>query len=637
MYLENIYVIIILTNYIIILMNKKNINNKSTSIVHKMWINFLFIFTVLITISLWNFIFTQYHISFEKANSVVINISGQQRMLTQRIGFLTEGLILTSDTLKQEKIISELRILVNQFERNHSWLINGDTSKNIPAASIPEVLTIYYNTPHYLDKQVKSFIQHTNRLIEASKQKIPEDSIEVQYIISTILNNELLNSLNLVVTENEATLTEQIQLLKLVNIIVLISNILGFLLVGIFLFIPLLKVVSKQFDAAIYQNKILSEEIKHREAIKDEKEKLEIRYKSIISNLPIGVFRLKLWKNSKIITWNNTFLKLLWTEKEKITSKNVLLIDYFKNNNTKKLFTEFKNKLKPQKLSDIEIVNEKWKKLWVNIWWKVIEENNELFFDGSLDDVSETHKIHELLEKSYAQLQKADLMKDEIIWITSHELRTPLTIIKWFASMLEDSNLGNLNHEQHKYVNKIVDNTDKMLMMINDMLDLSKLEAWETVFVPEEINLREFLMDIYEDFILKLKNEEKTLHIDIPEEKIIIEYDLNQLKRVIINLIWNAIKFIEPKKWVIELKIKFINEKQILFTIKDNWKWIAETDKDDIFVKFKQVWWHMKRTSNGTWIGLSIVKTILEQIWSHIELTSSVWVGSEFSFKLNIK
>lgn len=371
--------------------------------------------------------------------------------------------------------------------------------------------------------------------------------------------------------------------------------------------------------------------------IERDRKKIQREFASLIHNLPIWVFRLAVNNGIHTIMWNEAMLSIFWLTNEDVLNINISLIDFFKNEKEKESFI---NDLKSEgviKRKEIEIINNKWENLWMNIGWNVIKEGNELYFDGSAEDITESHEIHKLLETSYEQLKKADDMKNEIIWITSHELRTPLTIIKWFASILKNEKLWTLTPTQSEYVDKITSSTEKLLVMINNMLDLTKLEAWETVFVDEEINIWDFINQVVEEFLLQAKKEQKTINIHMPSELIKVKYDPFQLKRVFINLIWNALKFIKPSVWVIDIMIEKLNIDTIEIKIKDNGKGIPEENIGDIFVKFKQIGWHMKRTTEGTGLGLSIVKTILEQMWTSIAVTSVMWEWSEFKFTLKIK
>lgn len=358
------------------------------------------------------------------------------------------------------------------------------------------------------------------------------------------------------------------------------------------------------------------------------------KFESIIQHLPIWIFRISNWKLSM---WNNALLKLLSISEDDAYDNWINVIDYFVNKNEWEDFILSLQKWLNIDRKEIQIQNNNWKKIWVNIWLRTVNEWKNIYFDGWIEDFSKDHDTNELLKKSYEQLQKADVMKDDIIWITWHELRTPLTIIKWFASILNDTNSWNLDKSQITYIEKILNNSDKLLLMINDMLDLTKLESWKTIFVPERINIRELIMQVYEDFVLQSKSENKTININLPKEDVFIEYDPLQLKRVLINLISNALKFVSDSwKWEVDINIVKKTNKVIDLDITDNGQGISKEDIDDVFLKFKQVWWHMKRTSEWTWLGLPIVKSILEHMDSKITVKSEIWKWSKFSFSLKI-
>lgn len=371
--------------------------------------------------------------------------------------------------------------------------------------------------------------------------------------------------------------------------------------------------------------------------IESDRDRIQKEFSSVIHNLPIWVFRIDITNERRLIMWNESLLNILWVKEDKLSLPSMCLANFFKNEKDIINFDTLMKNKSPIKSKEVEIINERWETLWINIRGIVVKEWEKIFFDWSIEDITDKHNINKLLEKSYTQLKKTDEMKNEIIWITSHELRTPLTIIKWFASILKNENLGTLTPAQNEYVDKITTSTEKLLTMINNMLDLTKLEAGKMEFMNEEINIWNLIKQVSDDFQVHAEKEWKKINLHIPDNDIIVEYDSLQLKRVFINLIWNAVKFIQPEIGVVDIYITKIKDDTIEIKVKDNGRWIPEENIHDIFSKFKQIGWHMKRTTEWTWLWLSIVKAILEQMWTTIDVHSTLWEGSEFFFTLKIK
>ena len=368
-----------------------------------------------------------------------------------------------------------------------------------------------------------------------------------------------------------------------------------------------------------------------------EKDKLLYQRKiaNLSSHLPIWVFRLTIDWFIDPLMWNNTTLQLFWINKEDILTKNILITKFFNNQKDKDIFLKKLKNWNNIDSMEIKIKNSKWKYIWINIEWNIIKEWENTYFDWLIEDITDRHQIHEILEEAYKNLQKSDGRKNEIIWIASHELRTPLTIIKWFTSILQSEKVWKLNLVQNTYLSKITDNTDKLLFMITEMLDLSKLEAWEISFEEEIFDICVFLKQIHEEFLAKAEIEKKYINLSIPDEEIIVKYDIIQLKRVLINLIWNAFKFIEEEKWQID-NIAKKEKNNVIISIKDNWKWISKKHLKTIFEKFKQLWNETNPNNKWTWLWLSIVKNIIEKMWSKIKVKSKIWEWSEFFFTLKI-
>jgi signal transduction histidine kinase len=372
--------------------------------------------------------------------------------------------------------------------------------------------------------------------------------------------------------------------------------------------------------------------------IEEQKNLLKSEFVSLIQHLPIGMFRIRMDKPAPPLLWNNALLELLEIpDKKHLQKPDFDFVNFFKNKDEKEKFKNLLLKKHEVMGEELEIMTFKNNTLWVKIYGKIIPGKDALYFDASVENITEKRRLRENMQKSYVELKKVDKMKNEIISITSHELRTPLTIIKGFASMLLNGMFGEVNETQKNYTEKIINNTDKLLEMVTNMLDLEKLESGKMQFDIEDVDLNNLIEKTYNDFRMRCSTENKNLIFHAADPHMLIATDPTQLRRIIINLIDNAIKFTQPDIGRIEIFTKKLDSDRIEIHVKDNGIGIASADLHDIFKKFKQVGGHMKRVSGGSGLGLPIAKKLITQLGGDIYVESALGEGSDFYVILNIK
>ena len=361
-------------------------------------------------------------------------------------------------------------------------------------------------------------------------------------------------------------------------------------------------------------------------------------FASLIQHLPIGMFRIRIDKSAPPLLWNDALLDLLnIPDASYMKRADINLMDFLKNPDDKKRLNELLLKKGEIKGEELELYTYDHQILWIKIYGKTIRDKDLIYFDASVENITEKRKIQEVMQKSYAELKKVDRMKNEIISITSHELRTPLTIIKGFASMLANNMFGPINETQKTYTEKIISNSDKLLEMITNMLDLEKLESGKMQFDMENVNLSDLISRTYSDFRMRCADENKQITFHPSDPDIIIKTDHTQLRRIIINLIDNAIKFVPPNVGCVDIFTKRTDSDTIEVHVKDNGIGIAPGDIGDIFKKFKQVGGHMTRVSGGSGLGLPIAKKLITQLGGTITVESTPGIGSDFYITLPIK
>ncbi|MCX8059380.1 MAG: ATP-binding protein [Spirochaetes bacterium] len=238
-----------------------------------------------------------------------------------------------------------------------------------------------------------------------------------------------------------------------------------------------------------------------------------------------------------------------------------------------------------------------------------------------------TKELEEALEKA----QFADKMKSTFLATMSHELRTPLNSIIGFTGILLQELPGKLNDEQKKQLTMVKKSSQHLLDLINDVLDLSKIEAGEFKLVYEKFELLPFLEDIFNSLMPQIQKKGLGFDFFIDESLIFVNTDKRRLKQIIINLLSNAIKFTNVGKISFTCKK---NDKNLVFSIADTGIGIKDEDKVYLFKPFLQVDQGLSRNYEGTGLGLSVCKKLVELLGGKICFESEFGKGSTFIFTI---
>lgn len=270
----------------------------------------------------------------------------------------------------------------------------------------------------------------------------------------------------------------------------------------------------------------------------------------------------------------------------------------------------------PNKIFEIDLSTENFSRFYQVISLPVATPKNE-----KIGIVSVLHDI--TLEK------EIDKMKDDFLHSITHDLRNPMTSIRGFIKFLSDGTAGEIN-EQQKKILEIMDRASfKLLNMINDILDIAKLEAGKMEVMLEEVNIIKIISSVIE--LLQPQYERKNIKLIFKPQKdnIKVLVDPKLIERVYINLIGNAIKF-TPEEGTIKVDV-YESENYLESFVEDTGEGIPKEYLDKIFEKFGQV---KNKSKGGTGLGLTICKYIIELHKGKIWVESEVGKGSKFIFRL---
>jgi len=257
--------------------------------------------------------------------------------------------------------------------------------------------------------------------------------------------------------------------------------------------------------------------------------------------------------------------------------------------------------------------------------------------------LEEREELVALLQKANKQLKELDTLKSAFIANMSHELRTPMNAIIGYTDLLLDEVDGPLNDDQKTSLKKVAANARHLLQLINDVLDISKIESGKIELKPKQVDLKELIdgiMVTFEPLILK-KGLSFSMDIEQEAEKLYVDED--KAKQILINLISNAVKFTHQGGISIKAKVsergkdKDGNPQFIEISVTDTGIGIKEEDLDKIFDKFAQADISTTRQYEGTGLGLSIVRGLVALHKGMVWAESEVGKGSTFYVLLPFK
>ncbi len=231
----------------------------------------------------------------------------------------------------------------------------------------------------------------------------------------------------------------------------------------------------------------------------------------------------------------------------------------------------------------------------------------------------------------YEVAQEADRLKSAFLASMSHELRTPLNSIIGFTGMILDGLVGPLSDEQEKQLGMVFDSAEHLLNLINDVLDISKIEAGQIETSSESFNMQVVIEKVMQSIIPLVERKALAVVTEIAPEVGQITSDQRRVEQILINLVSNAIKFTDQGTVSIECQV---DNGWLITRVADTGIGINSEDMDKLFKAFRQIDTGVARRYEGTGLGLSICKKLVEMLGGDIWVESEWGVGSTFSFTL---
>ncbi len=258
---------------------------------------------------------------------------------------------------------------------------------------------------------------------------------------------------------------------------------------------------------------------------------------------------------------------------------------------------------------------------------EALRRTNELLREQN----RELERQRQQIQDQNLRLLEAYRVKSEFLATVSHELRTPLNAIMGFSQILVSQSKGILNDYQQEMVQRIFTNGKNLLNLVNDILDLSRLEAQRLTLHSRSLDLEHLVQTTVSE--LQPLADEKSLSItvsyDLPDP--IVSNDEHRLRQILVNLLSNAIKFTDVGG--ISLRVCSPQDDRIAISVADTGVGIGSDDLPHIFESFRQIDQSLRRQRPGTGLGLAIVRSLIDMMAGTITVSSELGQGSTFEIE----
>lgn len=232
------------------------------------------------------------------------------------------------------------------------------------------------------------------------------------------------------------------------------------------------------------------------------------------------------------------------------------------------------------------------------------------------------------------ELEKANRLKSEFLASMSHELRTPINALIGYASLMLDRIYGDLTPRQEEGLNRIQGAAQHLLALINDILDLAKIEAGRMPLHLDDVTLGDIIQEISQQMEPLVKKRSLTFTVEMPSKDVMLHTDRTKVKQILLNLLSNAVKFTHHGGiWVTVSR----DEEDLRFDVRDTGIGIRASDLESIWEDFRQVDQSRTREFGGTGLGLSITRKLVDALGGHVFAESVFGKGSTFTVVLPIK
>jgi PAS domain S-box-containing protein len=372
-------------------------------------------------------------------------------------------------------------------------------------------------------------------------------------------------------------------------------------------------------ELALYANKMV-----------EQREMAEQGFRQIVELSP---FPICIYNHKNILYVNPQWIKIIGYNISEISTLQRTLVTCFADREERRFVFKQKNNPKTDNLYKISCKDGQIRYMKLN--FISMQDNNSMI---TLEDYSLRKKIEDDLNAARRKAEESDSLKSAFLANMSHEIRTPMNAIIGFSGLLQNDSLA--AEKRKRYLELIHKSSESLLNLINDILDISKIEAGQMNFQFAKGNLAETFAIVEAESksicqTMNKQNVEIMACYDLKNEEGIIETDFLRLKQVLMNLLSNALKFTSQGK--IEFGCRLLKSNTMEFFVRDTGMGIKPIHLDGIFNRFTKIEEDSTKMFRGAGLGLAISRKLVENLGGTIGVKSVYGEGSEFYFTIPVK
>jgi signal transduction histidine kinase len=235
----------------------------------------------------------------------------------------------------------------------------------------------------------------------------------------------------------------------------------------------------------------------------------------------------------------------------------------------------------------------------------------------------------------FEKVREANQAKTEFMNTASHELKIPMTSIKGYARLLEMGAGGTLSAQQQEFLGVISNNVDRMSKLVNDLLDVSRIEAGRIRLEIQDVQIHDVINEVIESVRANIEKKQLNLTVNLADDLPLLRADYNRMVQIVTNLVSNAYKYTPEGGHISVIASPYNGDIQgIAVTVKDTGYGISEEDQTNLFTTFFRSSEENIRNEPGTGLGLAITKKMIESHGGELSFESQLKQGSSFTFTM---